>query len=1143
MAKTGRKLGKMGLAMLDFFIEIRLGDKYNKKPSAQMEEQIAIKKAMQNTASRLWKDWADKRPWNALFIDLPKDKGLLIDLKQAARKFYQHPTDMDFSGVLVTILSEHNELSPEAVQAAVGEYTTTLAEELLLVDKSFHDNMKEQPGQLNKEHVPEKKEQEERVFQDARIKQKKRPVKNISKPSLETDTGSILKSVEEEILLTAQVKLKEQPFKDLPEPTLKTGDGIIITEVEEVTLKAARASLRNFPAKRVLKPSKLPKCSHFPELPPDPLFVGREDFLLQLAGWIKGTSTEHIIPVAILTGMEGIGKTCLAREFAYRYGRYFPGGVFWSSFAQPDMIPYEVAECSGLSYHTPLGIRVRQVQSDWKSDIPRLLIFDSCEDPLILEKWLPNAGGSRVLVTSRQDHWELERKIQLFPLTPLARKASLTLLRGYPEYSDTDDPTLDAISNDLEDVPLANHLAGGTLRMLRQVMSPEAYLNAIRQPGRLRVHSTRNGEFSPVENDLKVERIVAIGIERLSEGGDANRQSLDLLRQIACCVPGEFVPRELFTANIASGLTGELALEKGLNKLLGMGLVEQNKVGELRMHRLVAWLVREILPDGGAQSRVEKAILSVAVAANQNGNLERIWPLLVHIKHFTDQMLKKKNRQAARLATELGIYLVSIGDYAGARLYFTQAVEINRKILGEEHPDTTVSHNNLGRLLVRMGDYVGARPYFRHSLEIHRKVLGEEHPDTASSLNDLGEVAANLGDFAGAWRYYDQALAIRRRILGENHPDTASSLNALGGIMARLGDYPAARQYCEQALAIRRQVLGEEHPDSAASLNNLGEVLQAMGDQEEARSCYGQALAIRRKVLGDEHPESAASFTNIGGLLQAMGDYSGARNTYEQALAIRKSVLGEAHPATLASLNNLGNLLLAMGDQTGANTYFEQALAINQKIQDENRPTTPSRTGLLALPWRARIALVALLVLAVTVIGWQVFSQRNVSSTSINWFIATPSEVGAAPNAWLFPQLGPRPTRTASRTPTATRTRTPSPTPTKYLSPTPTDTPLNIIVPTKTRTRTPTRFIPLPTTPVPTNTHTGPTDTPSAVPTTAAPPTAAPTDTLPVTPATPVFPTDTPIPTDTPAPFPPDTPVPATAAATPIAVKEVSVRR
>ena len=60
-------------------------------------------------------------------------------------------------------------------------------------------------------------------------------------------------------------------------------------------------------------------------------------------------------------------------------------------------------------------------------------------------------------------------------------------------------------------------------------------------------------------------------------------------------------------------------------------------------------------------------------------------------------------------------------------------------------------------------------------MDIRRKVLGEEHPDTARAYNDL---AVNLEDqrrHADAERLFQKALEIFRKVVGEDHPDTAAA--------------------------------------------------------------------------------------------------------------------------------------------------------------------------------------------------------------------------------------------------------------------------------------------------------------------------------------------------------------------------------
>ena len=48
--------------------------------------------------------------------------------------------------------------------------------------------------------------------------------------------------------------------------------------------------------------------------------------------------------------------------------------------------------------------------------------------------------------------------------------------------------------------------------------------------------------------------------------------------------------------------------------------------------------------------------------------------------------------------------------------------------MGERHPDTAASLNNLAVLLQAQGDYAAAKPLYEQALAIHEAVLGERHP-------------------------------------------------------------------------------------------------------------------------------------------------------------------------------------------------------------------------------------------------------------------------------------------------------------------------------------------------------------------------------------------------------------------------------
>ena len=59
------------------------------------------------------------------------------------------------------------------------------------------------------------------------------------------------------------------------------------------------------------------------------------------------------------------------------------------------------------------------------------------------------------------------------------------------------------------------------------------------------------------------------------------------------------------------------------------------------------------------------------------------------------------------------------------------------------HPSTALSLGSLASLYWAMGEYAKAEPLNQEALRIQQKVLGSEHPDTALDLNNLGSLCAS----------------------------------------------------------------------------------------------------------------------------------------------------------------------------------------------------------------------------------------------------------------------------------------------------------------------------------------------------------------------------------------------------------------
>jgi tetratricopeptide (TPR) repeat protein len=649
--------------------------------------------------------------------------------------------------------------------------------------------------------------------------------------------------------------------------------------VDGAALSAAEDLLASLPPDRVPAPAALPAGSRMPHAR-NPLFVGREDQLRSLAAVLKGGGTAAIGQIAAATGLGGIGKTQLAVEFAHRYGRFFAGGVFWVSCADPAVVPAEVVACGGAG---ALDLRpdfaalkqddqVKLVLAAWQSPLPRLLIFDNCEDPALLDQWRPPAGGARVLVTSRRSTWDPALGVEALRLDILPRPESVALLRKFRPELAADDPGLDAIAVELGDLPLALHLAGSYLHTYRysDAGTPAAFLAELRRPGLLD-HPALQGltaEISPTDHEHHVGRTFALSYERLDPQQPGDALAIRALARAARFAPGEPIPRELLKKTLppADGDGGELAAEGALARLSDLGLLETEAGGALRLHRLLARFVAALGADPEAADAVEVALFEEADRINLAGFPAPLRAWQVHLRHVANEARARGGAQAGELWNELGYYLDAVGSYEEAREAYEKAVEIGEAALGPDHFTVAVYVNNLGLVLYNLRDFQSARAACERALRIGEAVLGPDHPNVAICVNNLGSVLQDLGDLQGARAAFERALRIDEAALGPNHPNVAIRVNNLGRALQALDDLQGARAAFERALRIDETALGLDHPTVAIYVNNLGGVLRDLGDLQGARAAFERALRIFEAALGPDHPNTQRVRENLAAL-------------------------------------------------------------------------------------------------------------------------------------------------------------------------------------------------------------------------------------------------------------------------------------
>src|SRR5262249_16388347 len=164
---------------------------------------------------------------------------------------------------------------------------------------------------------------------------------------------------------------------------------------------------------------------------------------------------------------------------------------------------------------------------------------------------------------------------------------------------------------------------------------------------------------------------------------------------------------------------------------------------------------------------------------------------------------------------------------------------------------TANSYNNLALLLNSVGKYAEAEPLFRKALEIRRRALGEDHPDTAASYDGLAVLLQSVGKHAEAEPLHRQALEIYRPPLP--HPHRPTPLHALAPrsnlrpLLRTAGGTSAAPEpLFRKPLETPPRPLAAVLRYTATSYNNLAGLLNSVGKHAEAEPLQRKALEIFR---------------------------------------------------------------------------------------------------------------------------------------------------------------------------------------------------------------------------------------------------------------------------------------------------------
>jgi serine/threonine protein kinase len=475
----------------------------------------------------------------------------------------------------------------------------------------------------------------------------------------------------------------------------------------------------------------------------------------------------------------------------------------------------------------------------------------------------------------------------------------------------------------------------GILRVIRE-QEPAKPSTKIRSMGAVSEISAKNRKEEPrsfarhLRGELDWVTMKALEKDRVRRYASASEFGADISRYLrkepvvaGPATAGYRIRKYALRHRVALGAAGGL-----LVLLSGFVVTQAIELHRIKLERDRATRITDFMT----------GMFKVSDPSEARGNAITAREILDKASRDIDTGLAKDPELQAQMMYVMGGVYNSLGLYGRAQILDQQSMEIRKRVLGPENPDTLDSMNNLGAVFFGEGHYAQAEELERKTVDVEKRVLGAEHRQTLNSINNLAIDLSRQGQYPEAEKLERETLEAQKRILGPENLETMNTAINLASVLDDEHEFAEAEKLDREALGVLRRTVGADHPLTLRSINDLANVLDDEGSYAESEKLYREALEIRRRVLGLEHPETLLVLSNLANVVMGEGRYDEAEKLFRDTLNIQRRVLGPDHPNSAVSTYNLGCIAAHEG-------HRDEALSLLREAVDHGLPA-PAALGM-----------------------------------------------------------------------------------------------------------------------------------------------------------------------------------------------------
>ena len=659
------------------------------------------------------------------------------------------------------------------------------------------------------------------------------------------------------------------------------------------------------------------------QLPADiPDFTGRAGQVDELCGLLSAAGEQGspgAVPVVLVMGSGGLGKTTLAVHAAHLLAERFADGQLYASLlgATEPVDPGEIL----ARFLRDLGMDGAQIPVEPEERAAQyrtrlagkqmLVVLDDARDAAQVQPLLPGSASCAVLISSRGRLPELAggRLMDLDVLPQAEARALFGRVAGRERARAEPDATQEVLAA-CAGLPLAIRIAGARLasRGGWNVRTLAARLSNERR----RLDELRAGNLA-VRASFEVSFASLAGAT-----GPGGADPARAFRMMGVWTgPSISLPA-------AAALLGapEEAVEEALEVLVDAHLLDSLEPDVYRFHDLLRVYAADRAQaqesDQDRQDAVTRLLTwylhttesAAKIISPQHARVPlEPPPAVVHPLEFTamdDALAWCEGERAGlgaatRLAAESGLHELAWELPAAAFSFFlhhshwadwvaTHQIGLaSARVLGDREAQARML-NNLGIAFgqQRLEDSVDC---FEQSLALYRELA--DLAGEARAATNVANACFDLGRFEEALAGAERSLALPRRA-GQRYGE-GITLGILGVASRELSRFGQAIEYLQAALSIFRE-LGDQVTE-ADCLSDLGEAYLDLGQVDDALACLGESAVLWRAV-GNRYG-CAATLRRLGHAQVRAGQADEARQVLAEALRLFEELGDHAQAAVV----------------------------------------------------------------------------------------------------------------------------------------------------------------------------------------------------------------------------------------------------